>query len=96
MAPDFRYLQKLALKCLNWPFFHISQCFLQKSSQILPPPPPPEEDHGSKIKVAGLLGHGFLEKIQNGGRRFAPLTLVSRVKMVIQQFYWLFTFCGFN
>ena len=35
LAPDFRYLQKLALKCLNWPFFHISQCFLPKKSQIL-------------------------------------------------------------
>ena len=73
LALDFRYLQKVALKCLNWPFFHISQCFLQKRSQILtlpPPPPTPRVDHGSTIKVARLLGQGFLEKIQNGGRRF--------------------------
>ena len=27
-------------------------------------------DHGRKIKVAALLGQRFLEKIQNGGRRF--------------------------
>ena len=30
----------------------------------------PWADHGLKIKVAGLLGQRFLEKIQNVGRRF--------------------------
>ena len=30
----------------------------------------PGVDHGLKIKVAGLLGQLFLEKIQNVGRRF--------------------------
>ena len=30
----------------------------------------PGADHGLKIKVAGLLGQRFLEKIQNVGRRF--------------------------
>ena len=60
--------------CLNWPFFHISQCFstkfmnflLKKRNQILPP----GADHGPKIKVAGL-GQRFLEKVQNCGRRFS-------------------------
>ena len=27
-------------------------------------------DYGRKIKVAGLLGQRFLDKIQNGGRKF--------------------------
>ena len=35
-----------------------------------PNPPPARVDHGCKIKVAGLLGQRFLEKIQNGGQRF--------------------------
>ena len=69
LAPDFRYLQKVALKCLNWPFFHIFSMFPAKKEPN-PLPPPLGEDHGRKIKVAGLLGEGFLEKIQNGGRRF--------------------------
>ena len=56
LAPDFRYLQKLALKCLNWPFFHVSQCFLQKKSQILASR---GANHGSTIKVARLLAQGF-------------------------------------
>ena len=30
----------------------------------------PGADHGLKIKVAGLPGQRFLEKIQNVGRRF--------------------------
>ena len=34
------------------------------------PPPLPGADYGCKIKVAGMLGQRFLEKIQNGGRRF--------------------------
>ena len=50
------------LLVLKLAFFHISQCFLQKRSQILPP--------GADHEVAGLLGQRFLEKIQNGGRRF--------------------------
>ena len=33
-------------------------------------PSPPGADHRRKIKVAGLLGQRFFEKIQNGGRRF--------------------------
>ena len=60
--------------CLNWFFFHISQCFstqfmnflLKKRGQILPP----GADHGRQIEVAGL-GWRFLEKIQNCGRRFS-------------------------
>ena len=44
--------------------------------------------HGRKLKVAGLLGQQFLEKIQNGGTKIHTLlTRVSRVKKVIQQFY---------
>ena len=50
------------LLVLKLAFFHISQCFLQKRSQILPT--------GADHEVAGLLGQRFLEKIQNGGRRF--------------------------
>ena len=50
------------LLVLKLAFFHISQCFLQKRSQILPP--------GADHEVAGLLGQRCLEKIQNGGRRF--------------------------
>ena len=38
---------------------------VKKKSQILPP----GADLGRKIKVAGLVGERFLEKIQNGGRR---------------------------
>ena len=34
------------------------------------PNPPPGADHGRKIKLAGLLGQRFLEKIQNGERTF--------------------------
>ena len=39
-------------------------------SQILLPPPPPGGDHIRKIKVAGLPGHRFIEKIQNCGHSF--------------------------
>ena len=38
----------------------------KKRSQILPP----GANHRCKVKVAGRLGQRFLEKIQNGGRRF--------------------------
>ena len=41
--------------------------FLWRSQTL---PPPARVDHGCKIKVAGLLGQRFLEKIQNGGQRF--------------------------
>ena len=34
------------------------------------PNPPPGADHGRKIKLAGLLGQRFLEKIQSGERTF--------------------------
>ena len=34
------------------------------------PNPPPGADHRRRIKVAGLLGQRFLEKIQNGAQRF--------------------------
>ena len=82
---------------LNWPFFHILQCFSRqfmnflkkkKRSQNLPP----GADHERKIKVAGLLGQRFLAKIQNGGRRFTlDGTWMSRVKKFVQQFFF-----GFN
>ena len=64
----------------------------KKRSQILLSP---GADRGRQIKVVGLLGQRFLEKIQNGGRRFSWFW-VSRVKKVIEQFYWLITFLGFN
>ena len=46
-----------SFQSLNWPFFHISQCYSSKKKKPNPPP-------------AGLLGQRFLEKIQNGERRF--------------------------
>ena len=68
----FRY--RSTFMWLNWPFFHISQCFIdnlwiscKKGAKSFPPP---GADHRRKIKEAGLLGQRFLEKIQNGGRRF--------------------------
>ena len=47
------------------------------------------------MKVAGL-GEWFLGKIQNCGRRFTLdwLAWVSRVRKVVQQFYWLITIFG--
>ena len=63
----------------------------KKRSHILNP----GADHGRKIKVAGLLGQLFLEKIHNGGRRFTLDWLVSRVKKDIQHFYWLIRLSGF-
>ena len=49
---------------------------------------------GRKIKVVGLLGQRFLEtKIL---LIFTRLTWVSRVRKVIEQFYWLTTSFGFN
>ena len=50
---------------------------------------------GTRSRVAGLLGQLFLQKIQNGGRRFTLDWLVSRVKKVIQHFYWLIRLSGF-
>ena len=60
----------------------------KKRSQI----PPSGADHGRKMTVARLLGQRFLEKIQIHIR----LIWVSQVKKVIQQFYWLIIYFGFN
>ena len=47
-----------------------------------------------EVKVAGLLGQ---RKIQNEWTKILKeLTLVSRVQKVIEPFYWLITFFGFN
>ena len=50
-----------------------------------------------EVKVAGLLGKRSLEKIQNEWTKILTgLTWVSRVQKVIEPFYWLITFFGFN
>ena len=46
----------------------------KKRNQILPQLPTSGADHGRKIKVAGLLGQRFLEKIQNSGRRYLSVS----------------------
>ena len=72
----------------------------KKRSQILPLPPWGRSRR--KIKVAGLLGQRFLETENSKWwtlwwtKIHTRLTWVSRVKKVIQQFYWLITFFGFN
>ena len=88
------------MKCprdYTWPQTNISQCFLQKRSQILPPPPHPrgrswEQDKSSQAARSGV----FRENSKWWTKIHTPLTWVSRVKKVIQQFYWLITFFGFN
>ena len=50
-----------------------------------------------EVKVAGLLGQRSLEKIQNEWTKILTrLTWVSRVQKVIEPFYWLITFFGFD
>ena len=87
------------MKCprdYTWPQTNISQCFLQKRSQILPPPHPRgrswEQDKSSQAARSGV----FRENSKWWTKIHTPLTWVSRVKKVIQQFYWLITFFGFN
>ena len=55
-----------SFQCVNWPSSIFHNVSWKKGAKSFPP----GADHGSKIKVAGLLGQRFLEKIQNGGRRF--------------------------
>ena len=58
--------QLILLKIAFLPYFTM----LPVKKGANPPPPLPGADYGRKIKVAGMLGQRFLEKIQNGGRRF--------------------------
>ena len=95
LAPDFRYLQKVALKCLNWPFFHIFSMFPAKKEPN--PLPPPRGRSWEKNKSSRAPRWGvFRENSKWWTKIHTPLTWVSRVKKVIQQFYWLITFFGFN
>ena len=58
------------------------------------PNPPPGEDLG--CKVAGLLVQRFLELSKWWTKIHTRLTRSASGEEVIQQFYWLITFFGFN
>ena len=81
--------------CLNWPFFHISQCFSTQFMNFLlkkGPNPPPWGRSWAPDRSSRARSAVFGENSKLWTKVFTWLTWVSRVKKVVQQFVFCIYF----
>ena len=87
---------------LNWSFFHISQCFSRQFMNFLwkgHKSPPSGRSWAQDKRSRAARSAVFRENSRWWTKillTLTQLTWVSREKKVIEQFYWLISFFGFN